>query len=217
MNSTPGHVCQPTSRADTLPDLYSALSVTVSTFFDRTIHHHPCARVCPSRATIKVPPQRAPVYPALQTTHKHSHLFQPPLSSIFMGSNQNDVLSWTSQDPRQSQLFSPWGVVYRFQVCTIDIAYAPMALIHFPQTETNAQGQSTTTVWRAIRANREDRVAKLEWGPGGGLGRAVIGGLLCATVATLVFVPAVFALLHGQSTSADEMPVRESDNEPIHA
>ena len=30
------------------------------------------------------------------------------------------------------------------------------------------------------------------------LGRAVIGGLLCATVATLVFVPAVFALLHGQ-------------------
>ena len=29
------------------------------------------------------------------------------------------------------------------------------------------------------------------------LGRAVIGGLLCATVATLVFVPAVFALVHG--------------------
>ena len=29
------------------------------------------------------------------------------------------------------------------------------------------------------------------------LGRAVIGGLLCATVATLIFVPAVFALIHG--------------------
>jgi CzcA family heavy metal efflux pump len=29
------------------------------------------------------------------------------------------------------------------------------------------------------------------------LGRAVIGGLLCATVATLIFVPAVFAMLHG--------------------
>jgi multidrug efflux pump subunit AcrB len=28
------------------------------------------------------------------------------------------------------------------------------------------------------------------------LGRAVIGGLLLATVATLIFVPAVFALLH---------------------
>jgi CzcA family heavy metal efflux pump len=30
------------------------------------------------------------------------------------------------------------------------------------------------------------------------LGRAVIGGLLCATVATLVFVPSVFALVHGK-------------------
>jgi len=30
------------------------------------------------------------------------------------------------------------------------------------------------------------------------LGRAVIGGLLCATVATLFFVPSVFAVLHGR-------------------
>ena len=29
------------------------------------------------------------------------------------------------------------------------------------------------------------------------LGRAVIGGLLCATMATLLFVPTVFALIHG--------------------
>jgi len=29
------------------------------------------------------------------------------------------------------------------------------------------------------------------------LGRAVIGGLLFATVATLVFVPVVFSLVHG--------------------
>ena len=39
------------------------------------------------------------------------------------------------------------------------------------------------------------------------LGRAVIGGLLLATVATLIFVPAVFALLHGrrdQSRTAQE-------------
>jgi multidrug efflux pump subunit AcrB len=28
------------------------------------------------------------------------------------------------------------------------------------------------------------------------LGRAVIGGLLCATVATLFFVPTVFSILH---------------------
>jgi len=33
------------------------------------------------------------------------------------------------------------------------------------------------------------------------LGRAVIGGLLCATVATLVFVPSVFALLHERRSS----------------
>ena len=30
------------------------------------------------------------------------------------------------------------------------------------------------------------------------LGRAVIGGLLCATVATLIFVPAVFSMFHGR-------------------
>ncbi len=35
------------------------------------------------------------------------------------------------------------------------------------------------------------------------LGRAVIGGLIFATVATLVFVPSVFALLHGRASVAD--------------
>ena len=33
------------------------------------------------------------------------------------------------------------------------------------------------------------------------LGRAVIGGLILATVATLIFVPAVFSLLHRRSTA----------------
>ena len=33
------------------------------------------------------------------------------------------------------------------------------------------------------------------------LGRAVIGGLLCATVATLLFVPSVFASIHGSEKS----------------
>ena len=37
------------------------------------------------------------------------------------------------------------------------------------------------------------------------LGRAVIGGLLLATIATLVFVPAVFSLLHSRQGGA-EMP-----------
>jgi multidrug efflux pump subunit AcrB len=33
------------------------------------------------------------------------------------------------------------------------------------------------------------------------LGRAVIGGLFCATIATLLFVPTVFALIHGSKKS----------------
>jgi multidrug efflux pump subunit AcrB len=49
------------------------------------------------------------------------------------------------------------------------------------------------------------------------LGRAVIGGLLCATVATLVFVPSVFALLHSRSESASAQPVNEPSDQPIHA
>jgi len=44
------------------------------------------------------------------------------------------------------------------------------------------------------------------------LGRAVIGGLLCATMATLLFVPAVFGLLHGRkrtvSTSQESAGAR---------
>ena len=36
------------------------------------------------------------------------------------------------------------------------------------------------------------------------LGRAVIGGLLFATVATLLFVPCVFALLHGNRDEPTE-------------
>ena len=46
------------------------------------------------------------------------------------------------------------------------------------------------------------------------LGRAVIGGLALATVATLFFVPAVFALLHGQQTAARGAAVQEANVEP---
>ena len=46
---------------------------------------------------------------------------------------------------------------------------------NLPQTVVSSNGQSTTTLWRAANANREDRVAKLEWASNGGLGRAVIG------------------------------------------
>jgi Cu/Ag efflux pump CusA len=40
------------------------------------------------------------------------------------------------------------------------------------------------------------------------LGRAVIGGLLCATIATLLFVPTVFALIHG-SKKSESAPQRK--------
>jgi multidrug efflux pump subunit AcrB len=49
------------------------------------------------------------------------------------------------------------------------------------------------------------------------LGRAVIGGLLCATVATLVFVPAVFALLHGGKKDGAKVPEHEPAQQPQHA
>ena len=41
------------------------------------------------------------------------------------------------------------------------------------------------------------------------LGRAVIGGLLCATVATLVFVPAVFAIVHRSRAPHETAAVEE--------
>ena len=44
------------------------------------------------------------------------------------------------------------------------------------------------------------------------LGRAVIGGLTLATVATLIFVPAVFALLHGRRHRQPQEPTQESEH-----
>jgi multidrug efflux pump subunit AcrB len=38
------------------------------------------------------------------------------------------------------------------------------------------------------------------------LGRAVIGGLLFATVATLFIVPVVFSLMHGRRTASSSPP-----------
>jgi CzcA family heavy metal efflux pump len=49
------------------------------------------------------------------------------------------------------------------------------------------------------------------------LGRAVIGGLLCATVATLVFVPSVFSLLHKKRSEADPTVPSEMEGQPTHA
>jgi multidrug efflux pump subunit AcrB len=49
------------------------------------------------------------------------------------------------------------------------------------------------------------------------LGRAVIGGLMFATVATLVFVPSVYALIHGRKPEGEQPLARKSESEPLHA
>jgi multidrug efflux pump subunit AcrB len=49
------------------------------------------------------------------------------------------------------------------------------------------------------------------------LGRAVIGGLMFATVATLVFVPSVFALIHGRRPGSKQSLAARSESEPLHA
>ncbi len=49
------------------------------------------------------------------------------------------------------------------------------------------------------------------------LGRAVIGGLLCATVATLIFVPAVFGLLHGRRVPSGFQEQSAGGPAPIQA
>ena len=49
------------------------------------------------------------------------------------------------------------------------------------------------------------------------LGRAVIGGLLCATIATLLFVPSVFSLLHQRHAENDPEVSTEEEGQPIHA
>jgi len=74
-----------------------------------------------------------------------------------MSTASDDIFMWTNQDPRESLLFNSWGIVYRFQ------------------TVVSASGQSVTTLYRVIRPNKEDRVAKLEWAANGGLGRVIIG------------------------------------------
>jgi multidrug efflux pump subunit AcrB len=49
------------------------------------------------------------------------------------------------------------------------------------------------------------------------LGRAVIGGLLCATLATLIFVPAVFSLLHGRRDPYVDQGHSKGQPKPIQA
>ncbi|KAF8761493.1 hypothetical protein RHS01_00773 [Rhizoctonia solani] len=86
--------------------------------------------------------------------------YHPPLHSALTTFISYHGVSSSLVDlpgPRESSLFTThWGVLYRF-------------------TTENTLGRMVTTLHRAIRQGREDRVAKLEWASNGGLGRAVIG------------------------------------------
>lgn len=62
--------------------------------------------------------------------------------------SNDTTLSWTSSDPLQSQLFSSWGTLYRFDT-------------------SNANGKTITTLYRAIKQGKEDKIARLEWGANG--------------------------------------------------
>ncbi|KAF8336126.1 hypothetical protein F5887DRAFT_891628 [Amanita rubescens] len=68
-----------------------------------------------------------------------------------------NILSWTSRDPRESQLFNSRGVLYRFQ------------------TIVNGNGRNVTKLMRTITQNTEQFVAKFKWAANGGLGRVIIG------------------------------------------
>ncbi|KAF4619522.1 hypothetical protein D9613_005485 [Agrocybe pediades] len=74
-----------------------------------------------------------------------------------MATTNSDILSWTNQDVRESVLFNASNIVFRFQ------------------TVVAQNGTSITTMWRTLRPNKEDRIAKFEWAPNGGLGRVLIG------------------------------------------
>lgn len=64
--------------------------------------------------------------------------------------------------------------------CFTDSKYAPSRFLlghrlQPMQTVIGPDGLSTTTLYRALRKSKEERVARLEWAPNGGLGRAQIG------------------------------------------
>jgi len=66
------------------------------------------------------------------------------------------VMSWSSGSPRDSSLFTSWGVLYRFETAL-------------------ERKKTVTTIWRAISETKQERVARFEWNADGDLGRALIG------------------------------------------
>jgi len=60
-------------------------------------------------------------------------------------------------------------------------------------------------MWRALRPNKEDRIAKLEWAPNGGLGRVVMGKVCCFLFSSSCGLINHCSILCGWSTSRGQI------------
>ena len=74
----------------------------------------------------------------------------------------DDILSWTSMDPRESQLFNSWGVLYRFQVRQSAFNRHLLRLPSIMQIYFLISRRSSTQTGRALRRSCEwsDRIRK---------------------------------------------------------
>ncbi|CAA7268306.1 unnamed protein product [Cyclocybe aegerita] len=107
----------------------------------------------PTATSSRIPAEALALSPS--STQTASSPVLVPLPRI--APQSDNILLWTNQDSRESILFNFYGIAYRFQTSVL-------------------QGHpAITTMWRTIRLNKEDRIARLEWAPNGGLGRVVVG------------------------------------------
>jgi len=98
-------------------------------------------------------------------------------------SSSNEVLSWAEQDrdPKKTQLFNPYGALYRFQVpcfnCMILVRLDSLVeLVWLPIGDGfEPRRADSHDIVENGDPDQEEKVAKLEWASNGSLGQAVIG------------------------------------------
>lgn len=78
-------------------------------------------------------------------------------------------------------LFTDSGSVFYSRLLSGD------ALNNSLQTTVTQSGQTLTTMSRAIRPSKDDRIANLAWAPNGGLGRVVIGKVIRLFVVEMIY------------------------------
>jgi len=91
----------------------------------------------------------------------------------------DEVLCWTSPDPRTSILFGGTGnVQFRFTTVRTSTPLLCYSSYDVVQDMDPVNATTTTTLWKVNRPTREDRLAKFEWALNGSLGRATLGATL---------------------------------------